>query len=504
MTMEYFVNCNTAPLAPLTAPLDRSRLQHLYRRAGFGASVQLTDQLTGQSVNQVVDALINASLSLPPIPAPEWAIWNQDNYPSDDDQRRSIIRSQIDTLALDYIRGMQVNTLRDRLSFFWSNHFVTELDVYESPAFLYEYVNCLQRNSLGNFKTFVSEIGLTNAMLYYLDGAFNNGRNPNENYARELFELFTLGEGNGYTEEDVIEASKALSGYTERGEVRWTPVLFDETAFDAGPKTLFGQTGNWGYDDVIDILFEERPSEIARFICQKLYAFFVHPDSSDSEGNAQSIISGMAQTFISNDFELAPVLSELFKSQHFYDENAIGVIIKSPYDIYLNFINETGFTVSDTNLAFARESSRLLGQELFDPIDVAGWQRNRSWINTNFMIGRWLTTEVLIQGYFQENPEQFRTLAMEAVGSANSNTSNPETVVTALVNTFLPKGLLTPQEFENAMSVFKIEDVPGNYYGPDYVAGGLSLWMLAVSMEVPQQVFLLLLHLARQPEFQLK
>ncbi|MGA9240095.1 MAG: DUF1800 domain-containing protein [Robiginitalea sp.] len=504
MTMEYFVNCNTAPLAPNTSPLDRLQVQHLYRRAGFGASVQTIDQAEGQSADQLVDSIINQALALPPIPAPEWATWNQDNYPADNDQRRAVIRTQIDALALDYIRELQTNTLRDRLSFFWSNHFVTELDVYDSPAFLYEYVNCLQRNALGNFKTFVHEIGLTNAMLFYLDGAFNNGRNPNENYARELFELFTLGEGNGYTEEDVVETSKALSGYTERGEVRWTPVLFDETAFDSGPKTILGQTGNWGYDDVIDILFQERPQEIAGFICQRLYEFFVHPDSSDAAGNAQTIISGMAATFIANDFELAPVLSQLFKSQHFFDDNAIGVIIKSPFDLYLNFIDETGFTATETTLSFTRESARLLGQELFDPIDVAGWQRNRSWINTNFMIGRWLTMEVLIQGYFQENPEQFRTLAMEVAGAANSNTSNPETVVRALVDKFLPKGLLTDQEFENAMSVFKIEDVPGNYYGPDYVDGGLGLWMLAVSMEVPQQVFLLLLHLARQPEFQLK
>jgi uncharacterized protein (DUF1800 family) len=503
MTM-YFENCNTAPLSPYTAALDRNRVQHLYRRVGFGASVQTVDQAVGQTAGQLVDSLIDQALNLPPIPAPEWALWNRDNYPSDNDLARPLIRTHIDTLAQEYTRGLLTGNLRDRLSFFWSNHFVTELDFYDSPAFLYEYVNCLQRNALGNFKTFVSEIGLTNAMLFYLDGAFNNGRNPNENYARELFELFTLGEGNGYTEEDVVETSRALSGYTERGEVRWTPVTFDETAFDPGPKTILGQTGNWGYDDVIDILFRERPQEIARFICQKLYEFFVHPDSNDASGNARAIISGMADTFLSNDFELAPVLSELFKSQHFFDDNAIGVIIKSPFDLFLNLINESGFTYSDTSLSFTRESGRLLGQELFDPIDVAGWQRNRSWINTNFMIGRWLTSEVLIQGFFQENPEQFRTLAMEAVGSANSNTSNPETVVRALVDKFLPKGLLTPQEFENALSVFKIEDVPGNYYGPDYVEGGLSLWMLAVSMEVPQQVFLLLLHLARQPEFQLK
>ncbi len=212
----------------------------------------------------------------------------------------------------------------------------------------------------------------------------------------------------------------------------------------------------------------------------------------------------MANTFVANDFEIAPVLAQLLKSQHFFDENAIGVIIKSPFDLFLNFINESGFAYSDTTLSFSVESSRLLGQEVFDPFDVAGWQRDRTWINTNFMIGRWLTMEVLIQGFFQEAPEQFRNLAIEAVGAANSNTSNPETVVRALVDKFLPKGLLTPQEFENAMSVFKIEDVPENYYGSDYIPGGLGLWMLGVSMEVPQQVFLLLMHLSRQPEFQLK
>ncbi|MCO5725104.1 DUF1800 domain-containing protein [Robiginitalea marina] len=502
--MEYFVNCNTAPLTPFTTPLDRSRVQHLFRRVGFSATIARVNQAIGQDAGTLVDQIIADALSLPPQAAPPWAGWNRDNYPEDDDLARQTVRTQTSSWALDYTRGLLNNTLRDRLSFFWSNHFVTELDFYESPGFLHEYTECLQRNALGNFKTFVSEIGLTNAMLFYLDGAFNNGNNPNENYARELYELFTLGEGNGYTEEDVIETSRALSGYTERGDVRWTPVTFDPTSFDAGTKTILGQTGNWGYDDVIDILFEQRQNEIARFICGKLYEFFVHPDSDDLEGNAQQIISGMASTFISNNFEIAPVLSQLFKSQHFFDENAIGVIIKSPFDLFLNFINESGFPYTDTTLSFAMESSRLLGQEVFDPYDVAGWQRDRSWINTNFIIGRWLTSEVLIQGFFQENPEQFRNLAMEVVGPAESNTSNPETVVAALVNKFLPKGLLTPQDFENALSVFKIEDVPGNYYGPDYVEGGLGLWMLAVSMEVPQQVFLLLMHLSRQPEFQLK
>ena len=502
--MEFFVNCNTSTLAPYTTPLDKVRAAHLYRRLGFSASVQTIDQAVGQNAGTLVDALINEAVNMAPLAPPVWADWNNSNYPADEDAARQLARQQRDEWRIAYTGALLNNNLRDRLSFFWSNHFVTEIDVYDCNSFLYYYIDCLQRNAIGNFKTFVSEIGLTSAMLYYLDGAYNNGNNPNENYSRELFELFSLGEGNGYTEEDIIETARALTGYVERGELGCEQVTFDPTRFDAGTKTILGRTGNWGYDDVIDILFEERPNEIAQFICKKLYEFFVHPDSDDDAGNAQAIISGLANTFVASNFEIAPVLSELFKSQHFFDDEAIGVIIKSPFDIYLGMINETNFGYDDNLLLNVVNVSRMLGQEMFDPFDVAGWQRDRTWINTNFIIGRWLTSEVFLEAYFQNNQEQFRTLAMDAVGTANSNTSNPEIVVSALVNKFTPKGLLTAQDFENAMSVFKIEDVPENYYGPDYIPGGLGLWMLAVSPEVPQQVFFLMMHLIRQPEFQLK
>ena len=502
--MEYFVNCNTSTLAAYTTPLDKVRAAHLYRRLGFSASVQTIDSAVGQNAGTLVDALINEAVTMPPLAAPAWADWNNSNYPEDDDLAGQIRRAQQEEWAIAYTNGLLTNNLRDRLSFFWSNHFVTEIDVYDCNSFLYYYINCLQRNAIGNFKTFVSEIGLTSAMLYYLDGVYNNGNNPNENYARELYELFTLGEGNGYTEQDIIETAKALSGYVERGELGCEQVTFDPTRFDAGPKTILGQTGNWNYNDVMDILFQQRPDQIAGFICKKLYEFFVHPDSDDDAGNAQNIITQMANTMVANNFEIAPVLSQLFKSQHFFDDEAIGVIIKSPFDIYLNLINETNFAYNDNTILNVVDTTRMLGQTLFDPFDVAGWQRDRTWINTNFIIGRWLTVEVYLEIFFQGNSEQFRTLAMDAVGAADSNTSNPETVVRALVNKFTPLGLLTAQDFENAMSVFKIEDVPEEYYGSDYIPGGLGLWMLSVSPEVPQQVFLLLMHLSRQPEFQLK
>jgi uncharacterized protein (DUF1800 family) len=497
--MEYFINCNTSTLAPYNAPLDQLRASHLYRRLGFSASVDMINQAVGQNAGTIVDNLVDQALNMPPIPAPAWANWTSANYPADDDARRQAVNQQRSEFALSYANGMLNNNLSDRLSFFWSNHFVTELDVYECNSFLYEYINCLQRNAIGNFKTFVSEIGLTNAMLYYLDGVYNNGNNPNENYARELYELFSLGDGNGYTEDDIIETAKALTGYVERGEVGCTPVTFRADRHDTGPKTIFGQTGNWGYDDVINILFQQRPNEIASFICLKLYEFFVHPDSNDDAGNAQAIISGMAATFIANDFEIAPVLRQLFKSEHFFDDEAIGVIIKSPFDFYFNTLKETDFAYTDTTVSEMINYSGLLSQELFDPVDVAGWQRDRSWINTNFIIGRWLTIESILESFYQADNEQFRTLGLSISGNTGLTSTNPDVVARLIIDFILPKGLLNESEYDKAFAIFR-SDVEEVYYE----GGNQESWTLATWPQAPYQVYLLMQYLARQPEFQLK
>lgn len=483
-------------MAPYTTPLDELRAAHLYRRLGFSASVQTINAAVGQTAGALVDNLVNQALAVPPIPAPTWADWTNADYPADDDLAGQLRRTQQEEFATAYGNALLDNELRDRMSFFWSNHFVTEIDVYDCNSFLYYYINCLQRNALGNFRTFVSEIGLTSAMLYYLDGVRNRGNNPNENYARELYELFTLGEGNNYTEEDIIETAKAISGYTERGEEGCTQVTFNPEDFNTENKTIFGQTGNWGYDDVINILFTERPNEIAWFICKKLYEFFVHPDSDDADGNAETIINGMAATFTANNFEIAPVLSQLFKSQHFFDEDAIGVIIKSPFDLYLNLLKETGFTYDDGTVINVIDASRMIGQTLFDPFDVAGWQRDRQWINTNFIIGRWLTSEVFLERFFQADPEQFRTLGIEATGANGATETDPDIVARAIIDKFLPKGLLTDIDYNRAITVFREPYEDNNVYET-------GSWNMTLD-DANTQVYLLLLHLVREPEFQLK
>lgn len=498
--MEYFINCNSSTLAPYTTPLDELRAAHLYRRLGFSASVQTINDAVGQTAANLVDNLVDQALATPVIPAPEWADWTNADYPDDDDLAGQLRRAHIEDFTTTYGNALISNELLDRMSFFWSNHFVTQLETYNCPQFLFYYINCLQRNALGNFKTFTSEIGLTSAMLYYLDGVRNRGNNPNENYARELYELFTLGEGNNYTEEDIIETAKAISGYTERGEEGCTQVTFNPEDFNTENKTIFGQTGNWGYDDVIDILFNERADEIGWFICKKLYEFFVHPDSTDDSGGiAPQIIDGLAQTFVSSGFEIAPVLRQLFKSQHFFDETAIGVIIKSPADLYFNFLKETGFSYDDGTVINMIDSCALIGQEFFQPPEVEGWQRDRQWINTNSMIGRWLTMEMYLEHFYQNDPNQFRELGLALSGDDGMYSNNPDVVAKPIIDKFTPKGLLTDADYEKAYIAFR-SDVDENYYE----GGTTPSWTLLAWETGPSQVFLLLRHLSREPEFQLK
>ncbi len=517
--MEAFVNCNTSGLAVYTQPLNQREVEHLYRRCSFGASKEVIDQSVGRTASELMAGILAEAQAAPLLPVYPWSNWTNDDYPEDDDLRRDLYEGQISELSLDYAKALLANGLRDRMSFFWSNHFVTELRVYNCASFLHEYITCLQRYAIGNFKEFVREVGLTAAMLRYLDGAFNRGdREPNENYARELYELFTLGEGNGYTEEDIVETSKALTGYTDNGGVGCARYAFNPEHFLQGDKTIFGRTGNWGYDDVIDILFEERTNEIARFIIGKLYQYLVHPDISADNPNTAVVIDGLANTLVANNFELALVLNQLLVSEHFFDPESFGVIIKSPVDLFFQFENESALPLTDVMLEQFVGVAAQLGQEFFNPVDVAGWQRDRDWISTQFIIGRWLSMDWFIGQYLQSNPEYLRNLAMELVGPANEGTSNPLIVVEAFVKHFTPKDLLTQEEFQNALDAFTIDDIPVDFYDQDYIdyyianvdpeftANPMLMgsWILNISMTVPTQVYVLLSHLSRQPEFQLK
>jgi len=320
-------------------------------------------------------------------------------------------------------------------------------------------------------------------MLIFLNGFENTNNSPNENYARELYELFTLGVDNGYTQDDIVETSRALTGYNEREH--WTaPIYFNEATFDATDKTIFNQTGNWNHDDVIDILFQEKAPLIAQYICKKLYTYFV------SSTENLDVIAEMASIFV-QDFNVANILRILFKSQHFFDAKSIGITIKSPYDMTISYLNITNFSLSDEQQQALPWFNALNGQDIFSPIDVAGWQGDRDWINSSTLTGRWQITQWLIWSTWNNFREELRTFAIES----SDNSNDPYIVSKSIIDRFMPLELFTPEDYEAATDIFKY-NLPENYYEN-------GIWNLQFE-SAPYQVVLLLLHLIKIPEYQLK
>lgn len=501
-------NCNLASLDEYVPsaenPWNVSRVHHLYRRIGFGASKAEVLSALSQNPTALVDNLIDEAIALLPTTAPTWATWNRDQFEAAEDANPDNDLNFYRTEGKKtMINDLVQNKVRDRLTLFWSNHFVTEDDVYRSPAYQAQYYSLLQLHALGNFRDFTYDIGLSNSMLVYLNGDENRRNRPNENYARELYELFTLGVDNGYTEDDIQETAKALTGYVTTNDIPWGDIVFNPAQFNNDTKTIFGQAGNWGYDDVINILFAQRVNLVASFICSKLYTYFVSPTCNDA------IVAQMAQTFIDNNFEIAPVLRQLFKSQHFFDQNAIGSIIKSPCDVLICFYNELGFPLNNVDVIdLIMGAARTLGQNVLDPIDVEGWQGDEDWISPDLLIGRWEGTRFIISQGWQENQQQFRDFVVGLpIGTDADGTLQPtmqstdvDIVVRAIVNYFFPRGIEDDVIFNEILGVFK-ELFPPTYYEAD--ATDPNIWRLSYP-EVSDQFLALLDFIVDIPEFQLK
>lgn len=483
------VSCNTASIAPYIPsaqnPWSVQKIRHVYRRLGFSAPMSDIDDALALAPSNFIDSLVNTAMGLPTTPAPFWAqyvVSDFDDFNFENEQYVANWRLQIGN---DFIS----ETLRGRLAGFWMNHFVTEIDTVNYAPYLFQYYNRIQGLCLGNFREFTRAMGLDNMMLLYLNGFENTNNSPNENYARELLELFTLGEGNGYTQNDIVDTARALTGYNHWAEPG-AQIYFDASTFDAGSKTIFGQEGNWGYDDVIDLLFQERGSLIAEYICSKLYQFFVSP-SIDATIH-QNIIQPLAATFVNEDFEMAPVLEQLFKSEHFFDERALSVVVKSPFDVIFNFINEGSFFYDDTLMNAFLNYAALMGQEICNPPDVSGWQRDESWINSSTITVRWRLMELYVEYLLEEGHEaHFVTLAKDLTNDSN----DPAFITNVFIEHFISKELYTTSDYMAATDIFKWE-VPQNYYDQ-------GIWSLDWS-SAPMQVALLLKHIARMPEFQLK
>ncbi len=301
----------------------------------------------------------------------------------------------------------------ENLLLFWHNHLVTGIDAVNDARFTYYYIQLLRQHALGNFKTLVREISTHAAMLKYLSGDQNKKGAPNENYARELLELFTLGaediNGNpNYTEADVEEAAKVLTGWETRHQGNGTflnpHTRFNANQHETGAKTFSSHFNNQTIhrslpnqyerelDDLIDMIFDRE--EVALFLVRQLYTWFVY---YDIDSNTEShVIAPLAQILRDNDYDVKPVLRTLFKSQHFYDAHAAGTVVKNPASYVLGSIRQ--FETPEP-LNFPKEAYMVyyrvhqwmldMQMELLNPPNVAGWSAYyqspgyyQRWINT--------------------------------------------------------------------------------------------------------------------------
>ncbi len=475
---------NLTPYSPSkNKPWTAKQINLVVRRLGFGCSLSDIDLHLNSTPESLIDDIVDGASNMEVTTAPEWSQWDNKQFNKSANNKNYYHTIWQRQAFKDIIN----NGFRERLTLFWSNHFVVEYKDVNQPAYLYQYYALIQSHALGNFKTFVSEMGLAPAMLRYLNGFENKKNSPNENYARELYELFTLGEGNGYIQEDITETARALTGYN-RFKTYLGVIEFNENSFDKGSKTIFGRSGNWGYNDVIDILFEEKKDLIANFICNKIYRYFVSPQLNSS------VVSAMAETFKQNEFELKPVLKQLFKSEHFFDSVNSNVIIKSPIDLMLGLHHSLSFEYKDNvdlELNF-RNKCREMGQEVFSPVDVAGWQGNHDWINSETLPKRWEFADYLLIKYWQKNKNQFKTFIQSLVGSDQTDL---RVIVTQLKDFMFCPYEIKEEEMTDAINTF-MGEVPESYFED-------GTWSLN-SNSVPKQVYDLMRFFITLPEFQLK
>ncbi|MEM6784762.1 MAG: DUF1800 family protein [Bacteroidota bacterium] len=384
-----------ASLTPATTPLSRAQAAHLLRRATFGPSPALLDHFTGMVPTEAVRVLIDEAQATSLPPDPSWLLLP---LPEDDDEGEAFFDQNerwVHEVMRTFFHEMVDGGLHARMTLVWHNHLVTSLETYEYAALAHRYLQLLRTHALGSFQTMVREVGTDGAMLVFLNGAESTWEDPNENYARELMELFTMGplDANGqpnYTENDVPELARALTGWVvDYGGFDAPPFtsLFREEFFDDDVKTFLGRTGAFDYDDVVDILFEERRSAIAHFIAARLYRSFVH------ETPNAAVVAALAQVLADADFEVAPALQALLASAHFFEARFHGAQIRGPFDLIAGVARALGtqasaldaFT-SDEIVAVAAEG---LEQRLLAPPNVGGWPGYRTWLSTDTLPARW-------------------------------------------------------------------------------------------------------------------
>jgi len=333
---------------------ERVRVAHLLRRAGFGANEQELDEYTQLGFDGTVSRLVEYE-SQPDVPdrvAPE--------------------RVGLQLWWLEKMLRTQ-RPLQEKMTLFWHGHLTSGLRKVGDPNALYAQNRAFRANALGSYGEMLRGISRDGAMIRWLDLNTNRKASPNENWARELMELFTLGLGN-YSEDDVREAARAFTGWSATPDGRFA---FNRAQHDGGPKTILGQTGAFDGDAVSDMLAAHPAT--AHFLAGKLFRFFAYPDP------APEVVDHLAAIYQGSGGSIKAVVEGILRSPEFSSERAYRGQIKSPAELVVGAMRTLG---AEQVPPQAAQAMRLLGQELFNPPNVAGWFGGRSWINAATLLGR--------------------------------------------------------------------------------------------------------------------
>ena len=398
-------------LAFAAAPMGFDEARHLLNRTSFFASADDIYAFAKLTRAQAVNQLLAGTAHKVGTPAPAWS--NDFESPRrlrgmSAEQRRLAQREQADTgieLRAWWITEM-LNTpspLTEKMVLFWHNHFVSSLQKVRSPVLMYRQNGLLRKHAFGYFGDLLHAVARDPAMVLYLDSASNRKGQPNENFAREVMELFTLGEGH-YGENDIKEVARAFTGWSidlDTGEFVARPQVHDD-----GVKTVLGREGNFDGDAVLDILLDQ--PQTAEFIVAKMWREFVSPTPAPAE------VKRIARMFRDNRYNINVALRALLTADAFYAPENRAVLVKSPIDLIVGTLRQFGFATGEaTPFVFA---SRQLGQDLFAPPNVKGWPGGAAWINSATLLQR----KQLLERLFSAQEMRPAAVAMNRPGDEAS------------------------------------------------------------------------------------
>lgn len=349
-------------------PWNTEKVAHLYRRAAFGASPSQIEHGTRSSPTQIVDQLLAGD-------AEQKALFEQEFQPLRDGTLEGGNPRQLKSLWFYRILHSP-HPLEERLTLFWHDHFATSNAKINNVRYMQRQNDICRKHALGKFGVMLQEITVDPATILWLDANRNTKGHPNENYAREVFELFSLGVGN-YTEKDIQEAARALTGWNV--DITNHVALFVPKDHDDGEKNVLGNKGNWNETDVVNIALKQ--PACAKFLTRKLFQELV----SDAVEPSEELLKPLADGFRERDYDVAWLVCTILKSRVFYSEAAIGQKIKSPVDFAVGIVCGLGGRAAPAQLA---DVCDRMEQSLFYPPSVKGWDGGSAWLNSTTLLVR--------------------------------------------------------------------------------------------------------------------